>query len=90
MAIVSTWVAGEIGFIREGLADVTLSEPVDGFDIFIETIPYRFYVLWALAFVPIVAIVLGVTVLNETLEAIALAGVVLVLAGAWIASRAES
>ena len=43
----------------------------------------------AIYFVPIVAIILGVSILNETLEAIALAGVALVLLGAWIASRAE-
>lgn len=40
-------------------------------------------------FVPIVAIVLGVAFLDEVLEPIALVGVALVLAGAWIASRAE-
>lgn len=43
----------------------------------------------AIYFVPIVAIILGVTILDETLEAIALVGVILVLAGAWTASRAE-
>mgnify|MGYP001555176496 CR=1 FL=1 len=41
-------------------------------------------------FIPIVAIVLGVVVLGESVETIALAGVLLVMAGAWIASRRES
>jgi Na+/H+ antiporter NhaC len=57
LALVSTWVAGEIGFIRDGLATVELADQVDGFQIFVATIPYRFYVLWALLFVPIVALI---------------------------------
>jgi drug/metabolite transporter (DMT)-like permease len=44
----------------------------------------------AIYFIPIVAIVLGVVVLGETVQAIALLGVLLVMAGAWIASRRES
>jgi drug/metabolite transporter (DMT)-like permease len=44
----------------------------------------------AIYFLPIVAIVLGVLVLGESVEAIAMAGVLLVMAGAWIASRRES
>ena len=44
----------------------------------------------AIYFLPIVAIVLGVVVLDESVAPIALAGVLLVMAGAWIASRRES
>jgi drug/metabolite transporter (DMT)-like permease len=44
----------------------------------------------AIYFLPIVAIVLGVLILGETVEPIALAGVLLVMVGAWIASRRES
>ena len=44
----------------------------------------------AIYFLPIVAIVLGVLILDETVEGVALAGVLLVMAGAWIASRRES
>ena len=44
----------------------------------------------AIYFLPIVAIVLGVGVLGESVEPIALAGVLVVMAGAWIASRRES
>ncbi len=44
----------------------------------------------AIYFLPIVAIVLGVLILGETVAPIALAGVLLVMAGAWIASRRES
>jgi drug/metabolite transporter (DMT)-like permease len=43
----------------------------------------------AVYFVPIVAIALGVIVLNETLEPIAVAGGLAVLVGAWFASRRE-
>ena len=43
----------------------------------------------AIYFLPIVAVILGVGVLGETVAPIALAGVVLVLVGAWIASRRE-
>ncbi len=44
----------------------------------------------AIYFLPIVAIVLGVLVLGETVAPIAIAGVMLVMIGAWIASRRES
>lgn len=44
----------------------------------------------AIYFLPIVAIALGVIILGESVELIALAGVLLVMAGAWIASRRET
>ncbi len=44
----------------------------------------------AIYFLPLVAVILGVFILGETVAPIALAGVVLVLAGAWIASRREA
>jgi Na+/H+ antiporter NhaC len=56
LAIVSTWVAGEIGFIQAGFANVDPNLDVDGFGVFLATIPYRFYVLLALLLVPLVAI----------------------------------
>ena len=56
LALVSTWVAGEIGFIQQGFSNVELAESVDGLQVFIATIPYRFYVLWSLLFVPMVAL----------------------------------
>ena len=43
----------------------------------------------AIYFLPLVAIVLGIAVLGETVAPIALIGVGLVLSGAWIASRRE-
>lgn len=57
LAIVSTWVATEIGLIQSGFDNLPgFDQPVDGFAIFLETIPYRFYVVLALLFVPLVAI----------------------------------
>jgi drug/metabolite transporter (DMT)-like permease len=44
----------------------------------------------AIYFVPIVAILLGVLLLDETVAPIALLGAVLVIVGAWVASRAET
>jgi drug/metabolite transporter (DMT)-like permease len=44
----------------------------------------------AIYFVPVVAIVLGVLLLGETVEPVALVGMALVLAGAWTTSRRES
>lgn len=57
LALISTWVAGEIGYVQDGFADTSLAGTADAFAVFIATIPYRFYVLWALIFVPLVAIV---------------------------------
>jgi Na+/H+ antiporter NhaC len=58
LALISTWVAGEIGYIEEGYKSLNLGgeAAVDGFGVFVATIPYRFYVLWALLLVPLVGI----------------------------------
>lgn len=56
LALVSTWVAGEIGYIQDGLNGTQLAESASAFELFIATIPYRFYVVWALIMVPLVAI----------------------------------
>jgi Na+/H+ antiporter NhaC len=57
LAIVSTWVATEIGFINEGLVGLEFAGPsTDGFNLFIASIPYRFYVLLTLLFIPLVAL----------------------------------
>ncbi len=57
LAIVSTWVAGEIDYVQTGL--ISLDPAADtkmAFGAFLNSIPYRFYVLWALLFVPMVAL----------------------------------
>lgn len=55
LAIVSTWIAGELGYIEDGYAQLPIEgSSVDAFGVFMASVPYRFYVLWALAFVPLV------------------------------------
>ncbi len=54
LALVSTWVAGEIGYVRLGLEG--LGSGLDEFELFVASIPYRFYVLWALVLVPLIAL----------------------------------
>jgi len=53
LAMVSTWVAVEIDYINEAMAAVGLGQ--EGLAVFIGSIPYRLYVLWALLMVLIVA-----------------------------------
>ena len=56
IAIVSTWVAGEVDFISTGLVDINIPTSQGlGFSIFVETIVYRFYPLLALMLVGMVA-----------------------------------
>lgn len=56
LALVSTWVAGEISYVAEGLEQVgSAVQDVSAFNVFLETIPYRFYPLWALLFVGMIA-----------------------------------
>ena len=55
LAVISTWVAGEIGFIQDGFQNAQFAGEVDGMNLFVATIPYRFYVLLALVFVAMVA-----------------------------------
>ena len=55
LALVSTWVAGEVGYIQAGLDQVgSAADHLDAFSMLVATLPYRFYVLWALVFVALV------------------------------------
>lgn len=55
LALISTWVAGEVGYIETGFRQLgPAGEGFDAFVVFVETIPYRFYALWALVFVALV------------------------------------
>lgn len=59
LALVSTWVAVEISYIQEGLDNVvgTTGETTpSAFALFVACLPYRFYVIQALLFVPLVAL----------------------------------
>lgn len=54
IALISTWIAVEIGYIDKGLAAANVEG--DGRSLFIASIPSRLYVIWALVLVPLVAI----------------------------------
>ncbi|MCC9605971.1 hypothetical protein LOC68_20230 [Blastopirellula sp. JC732] len=55
LALVSTWVAVEIDYIGEGLTDLPSTLGIEPIQLFLTSIPYRFYPLWALLFVFLVA-----------------------------------
>ncbi|QGJ69072.1 Sodium:proton antiporter [Planctomycetales bacterium 10988] len=54
LAIISTWIAGEVSYLEKGFEQVGME--ANAYEIFIATIPYRFYVLYCLLFVGIIAI----------------------------------
>ena len=60
LALISTWVATELDYVRAGVVQLPGIEEAEATatatTLFIQSIPYRFYVLWALLFVPIVAL----------------------------------
>ena len=56
LALISTWVAGEISYVQEGLEAATAEKTASAFQLFVDSIPYRFYVLYALAFVFLVGL----------------------------------
>lgn len=56
LAIVSTWVASEISYIDDGLKGLSGTSTLDATQLFLASIPYRFYVLFALVFVPLLAL----------------------------------
>ncbi|MGB7346672.1 MAG: Na+/H+ antiporter NhaC family protein [Pirellulaceae bacterium] len=56
LALLSTWVAVEIDYINDGLSQVAGGSQVNAMSLFVDSIPYRFYVLGALLFVPLVAV----------------------------------
>ncbi|MBD3673703.1 MAG: Na+/H+ antiporter NhaC family protein [Planctomycetaceae bacterium] len=53
LAVISTWAGFEVGLIEEGFQGV--GQEVDGWRMFIETIPYRFYPVTMLLFVAAIA-----------------------------------
>ncbi len=56
LAIVSTWVATEISTMKTGFDNAGLDLGADTFGIFLQTIPVRFYVIFALIFVVLCAL----------------------------------
>jgi Na+/H+ antiporter NhaC len=49
LAVISTWAGFEVGLIEEGFSGI--GQEVDGWQLFVETIPYRFYPVTMLIFV---------------------------------------
>ncbi|SOB58995.1 Na+/H+ antiporter NhaC [Pseudodesulfovibrio profundus] len=49
IALISTWVAYEVGLIRDGYQAIGVE--ANAYGIFVETIPYRFYNIFILAFI---------------------------------------
>ena len=56
LSLLSTWVAIEIDYIHEGLLSLPLETNIQAMDLFVGSIPYRFYVLSALLFIPVLAL----------------------------------
>lgn len=56
LAIISTWIGIEIGLIGDAFSSIGIQ--VDGFSVFLQTIPYRFYNILILVFVFISAVTL--------------------------------
>ena len=54
LAIVSTWVGVEVGCINDGFQALEM-EKVNGYSIFLQTLPYRFYPLFLIGFVMMIA-----------------------------------
>ncbi|WP_069650497.1 Na+/H+ antiporter NhaC family protein [Caloranaerobacter ferrireducens] len=52
IALVSTWIGFETGLIRDSLAKINID--LNAYNVFLQTIPYRFYSLLALIFVLII------------------------------------
>lgn len=59
LAIVSTFIAIELEYIREGISnlDPQLAAGLNPFELFLACIPYRFYVIQMLLFLPMVALI---------------------------------
>ena len=56
LSVVSTWAAIEISYMADGLAMAGIDDPSAAFEMFIQSIPYRFYAWAALAMVFLVSI----------------------------------
>ncbi len=55
LSLLSTWVAVEIDYIRSGIESLPEGSGVTAIDLFVGSIPFRFYILMSLAFIFILA-----------------------------------
>jgi len=54
LALVSTWVAAEIEFVKNGIDKLPGGVEWQAYDLFVASLPYRFYVWLALFLVPVI------------------------------------
>ncbi len=54
LAFVSTWIAYQLGMIREGYAQIGLEEEAQPYALFFRSIPYNFYCWFTIILLPIV------------------------------------
>ncbi|MCO8122680.1 hypothetical protein NHH03_13110 [Stieleria sp. TO1_6] len=55
LSVISTWAATEVTYMADGLRSAGVTEPSAGFELFLRSIPYRFYPCLALVMVFLVA-----------------------------------
>ena len=56
LSLLSTWVAVEIDYIQEGVHSLPSAAGLQSIDLFVGSIPYRFYIVTALLFIPVLAL----------------------------------
>lgn len=56
LSLLSTWVAVEIEYIQEGLQNLNTIANITAVDLFVGSIVYRFYMLFSLVLIPLIAI----------------------------------
>ncbi len=56
LALLSTWIAVELDYIHDGLGGIESDAGLSAIELFIASIPYRFYAVMALLFVPMIAL----------------------------------
>ena len=56
LSLLSTWVAVEIEYVRDGIEALGVDTGWKAIDLFLGSIPYRFYVLSSLFFIPMIAL----------------------------------
>lgn len=56
LSLLSTWVAVEIEYVREGVETLGAATDWKAIDLFMGSIPYRFYILASLVLIPMIAL----------------------------------
>ncbi len=56
LSLLSTWVAVEIEYVREGIETLQGASDLNAIDIFVGSIPYRFYIVASLVLIPMIAL----------------------------------